>query len=187
MKVFSCPKCSHPIFFENNICLNCNSKVGFSVYHFDFVLVDDHHHHSIYCTNYARDVCNWVVRNIETDQFCLACSFNGLIPTYEDTVNFEKWREMEMAKHRLIYQLLVLQLPLIPKSKDQINGLSFDFLVADNTSNRMTGHANGLVTTLLDEGDPVHREQMRKQLSSLSNTSRALPTRNRPLLLDATL
>ena len=88
-----------------------------------------------------------------------------MIPTYEDDRNFEKWRQLEMAKHRLIYQLLALHLPLIPKSKDQMNGLSFDFLVADNASNRVTGHSNGLVTILLDEGDSVHREQIRKQLS----------------------
>jgi hypothetical protein len=88
-----------------------------------------------------------------------------MIPTLLDTVNSEKWRQLEMAKHRLIYQLLALRLPLMSKTTDQINGLSFDFVVADSSAKRVTGHANGLVTILLEEGDSLHREQIRKQLS----------------------
>ena len=162
MKVFSCPQCSQPIFFENNRCLNCNSALGFNPLSFDFVPIS---HLAPYCANHARDVCNWIAPDAISDQYCLACSFNGMIPHYEDRINFEKWRQMELAKHRLIYQILTLKLPLIPKTKDPAFGLSFDFLVPDSSENRMTGHAKGVITILLDEGDSVHREQIRKQLS----------------------
>lgn len=159
MKVFSCPHCSHPIFFENSICINCNSSLGFQFNDFDFVPVDER---TPYCVNNDHDVCNWLAKDALSDPFCFACSFNRIVPNFQDLVNYEKWKQLELAKHRLIYQQGILKLPMTPKSQDPENGLAFDFITPDTPEKRMTGHDHGLITILIDEGDPVHREKLRK-------------------------
>lgn len=163
MKIFICPNCGSPIFFENSKCLNCHTNLGFSIGYLNFVQIDDINFR--FCANHQLEVCNWVVLPNSILQYCEACALNNIVPDPGDKNNFEKWHELELAKHRLVYQLLILRLPLVPKSRDKIQGLSFDFLASKNSQNRKTGHSNGLVTILLEEGDSVYREQLRRELS----------------------
>ncbi len=57
---------------------------------------------------------------------------------------------------------------------DVQNGLYFDFLakedVPDESKDIKTGHANGIITLLISEADPVVREQLKKQLSERYRT-----------------
>ena len=69
---------------------------------------------------------------------------------------------MEIAKHRLIFQLQKIGLSL-PSKMSNDGGLCFDFVAQQNNPNLMTGHANGVITILLREADSVLREKMRKQ------------------------
>ncbi|MDG1728338.1 MAG: putative zinc-binding metallopeptidase [Algibacter sp.] len=93
----------------------------------------------------------------------MACQLNRKIPNESDKESFEKWRKLEIAKHRLIYQLSKLKLPLQSKIKTD-DGIAFDFISANNKEKKLTGHANGIITILLSEADSVHREQLKKQM-----------------------
>ncbi|GJM29384.1 MAG: hypothetical protein DHS20C17_20190 [Cyclobacteriaceae bacterium] len=135
--------------------------MGFNIETKNFDAVTDSHQ---LCSNYGLKLCNWLV-DPRYGQYCTACSLNRNVPNVNDKENFVKWRHLETAKHRLIYQLHQLNLPLIPRSQDVENGLAFDFLGVINPHNATTGHANGVITIILKEADSVYREQMRKRLS----------------------
>ena len=177
MKIFQCQKCANPVFFENNHCNNCGSALGFldengqlisiTPYDTSWKILYSEYGDYKYCKNHKHNVCNWLIPIEKT--FCKACSLNRTIPNLDDTENFDKWTRLEIAKHRLIFQLQQLKLPLKPKENFPVEGLCFDFLSKKdmNESNKgtMTGHANGVITILLAEADSVKREQLRKQLS----------------------
>ena len=173
MKTFSCPNCANTIFFENFSCEVCDTHLGFQSKNMEFVTMsyENSSRRLIqsteglpYCENHNLDLCNWVVED-DMDSFCVACKLNQKVPNSKDTENFDKWKQLEMAKHRLIFQLLRLGLPLVSKSEDPENGLAFDFLSEDNPDGLLTGHSNGVITIILAEADSVHREQLRKTMS----------------------
>jgi hypothetical protein len=66
--------------------------------------------------------------------------------TQPDEENFEKWQNLEIAKHRLISTQIGLDLP--SKMSNDKEGLCFDFVVQKNNPKLMTGHANGIITIL---------------------------------------
>jgi hypothetical protein len=174
MKIFECGNCGHPLFFENIRCEKCGHHCGFSVTELQLLtfrqvgaemISDQSHQRFKYCQNHEFGVCNWVIPAAEPQEFCVACSLNRTIPNLSDHENFEKWQKLEIAKHRLVYQLARLKLPLISKESNEAQGLCFDFISRQGDDKIMTGHANGVVTILLSEADSVHRELMRTQMS----------------------
>ncbi|ADV51160.1 protein of unknown function UCP012641 [Cellulophaga algicola DSM 14237] len=173
MKIFQCGHCNHSVFFENYSCENCGHLTGFRAKDRKMLtfksnevsLFSDRQNIEYkYCKNKEYDVCNWVLKKSSKEDYCSACQLNRTIPNLSDVENFEKWQHLEIAKHRLIYQLQKIGLPLKSKLRHE-NGLCFDFVVQQDDPNLMTGHANGVVTILLKEADSVKREQMRKQFS----------------------
>ena len=173
MKTFQCGHCNYSVYFENYTCENCGQLTGFRdldriMLTFnplgDALISDREQIEYKYCKNKEYDVCNWLIAKNSTDVYCNACQLNRTIPNLSDTDNFDKWRNLEIAKHRLIYQLQKIGLPL-PSKINNIDGLCFDFVAQQNNANLMTGHANGVITILLKEADSVLREKMRKQFS----------------------
>lgn len=174
MKIFECGNCAHPLYFENEHCEKCGHLTGYSsttstMLTFDpskFPLISDRKGKAFkYCENKNLGVCNWLIPAEEDHEFCPACELNRTIPDLSDAENFPKWQKLEVAKHRLVYQLLKLELAIPPQETNPEIGLSFDFISRQGDDQIMTGHANGLITILLSEADSVHREQMRKQMS----------------------
>jgi hypothetical protein len=117
-----------------------------------------------YCANRQYEVCNWLIPLEKGEKYCNACELNRTIPNLSDRKNFQKWKKLEVAKHRLIYQLDQLKLPYESKLKNPTEGVCFDFLSRSPSHNRMTGHASGVITILLDEADSVHLEKMKSEL-----------------------
>ncbi len=117
-----------------------------------------------YCKNKEHEVCNWLLEKDDPHDYCRACQLNRTVPNLSDGKNFPKWRNLEVAKHRLIYQLQKIGLDLNSKMNHE-GGLCFDFIAKRNNPKVMTGHANGVITILLREADSVLREQMRKEMN----------------------
>lgn len=122
-----------------------------------------------YCSNHAHGVCNWLVPTNTPEHLCEACALNRTIPNLSVEGHLLAWQKLEKAKHRLLYSLLKLGLPITPKTEDAEQGLAFDFL-SDRQSNGsgnsvQTGHYKGLITINLAETDSVHREQIRRRMS----------------------
>ncbi|MEP1086757.1 putative zinc-binding peptidase [Algoriphagus sp.] len=174
MKLFECGNCSHTLFFENLSCEKCGHLTGYDHLSAEMLTFQPNTHPLVsdrkgiaykYCQNREFGVCNWLIPAEDNREFCPACELNRTIPNLSDSENFSKWQKLEVAKHRLVYQLLALRLEILPQETNPEIGLCFDFIARQGDSKIMTGHANGVVTILLSEADSVHREQMRKQLS----------------------
>jgi hypothetical protein len=173
MKIFECDHCYHALFFENNRCEKCGHLTGYSAENRDLLTFDptklimesdkDGQLYR-YCANREFDVCNWLIPFESGAKYCKACELNRIIPNLSDHQNFQKWRQLEVAKHRLIYQLDRLNLSYVSKFKNAVEGLCFDFLSRSPSHNRMTGHSSGVITILLEEADSVHLEKMKSEL-----------------------
>ena len=174
MKLFECQNCGHPLYFENTTCESCGLRLGY-LPAFEIVSAlqpDEQLWRALgslkeryrFCTNAEYEVCNWLVPETSGDQYCAACRHNRTIPDLSVPGNLAHWRMIEVAKHRLFYTLLKLDLPLVTKADDP-DGLAFDFIAAPApTTPVMTGHANGLITINLAEADDVERERQRTRM-----------------------
>lgn len=177
MKLFQCQHCHALLYFENSLCMSCGRSLGFLPSSLVLTALEpsDDAFRALagrkrryrYCANFQHGVCNWLVEADQTEQFCVACRHNRMIPDLSVPDNARHWKKIEVAKHRLFYTLLKLRLPLVTKSESP-DGLAFDF-IADQAAPQghlpaMTGHASGLITINLAEADDVERERRRSQM-----------------------
>jgi hypothetical protein len=179
MKTFECSNCNQPLHFETTRCDNCGNTIGYEDVNKQMLSFDSsklQHQTSAdfidykYCKNKMYDVCNWLIPKQSHQNFCEACELNRTIPNLNERKNFKKWKSLELAKHRLIYQLQKLQLPLNRSKAKNDGGLCFDFIAKLDDPKIMTGHVKGVITILLREADSVIREQTRKQLKERYRT-----------------
>jgi hypothetical protein len=181
MKLFQCQNCGQPLHFENTRCESCGLSLGYlpdretisalkpdeaasnagqNVWR---ALADSSLYR--YCANAAYGVCNWLVPAAVPDAYCAACRHNRMVPDLSLAQNVERWRALEIAKHRLFYTLFQLKLPVETQAESP-SGLAFQFLadVSPTGSPVMTGHADGLITISLAEADDAERERRRHQM-----------------------
>ena len=147
MRSFSCPTCQHLVFFENFGCLNCGTELGYS--RTDRAMVAA----STRCANATLADCNWVLDN---GPLCGCCAMTRTRPADSDPAGLAAFARTEAAKRRLVFQLDELGLPT--------DGMRFD-LLSSTEQPVTTGHADGVVTIDLAEGDDPHREALRVQLA----------------------
>lgn len=172
MKLFPCTHCGLVLHFENTRCENCGYEVGFDA---DLLqLISFQSGEKTLCRNAETGVCNWLVPDGSDSDLCRACQLNHYIPNLADVESHKGWREIEFAKHRLIYSLLRLGLPLVSKSADSERGVAFDFINADQVvpedAESTTGHSHGTITIAVDEADPSHREKTRVSMQERYRT-----------------
>jgi hypothetical protein len=171
MRTFRCA-CGARIFFENQACLACGRELGFLPDALQLTAIEPDAENAYRvaddagryrkCANYAEHgVCNWMVAAGDAQPLCLACRLNNVIPDLGDPESRERWAKVESAKRRLVYSLLRLGLPLVPKSDNAENGVAFDLKTDAGDERVLTGHADGLITLNATEADPVTLEQAR--------------------------
>jgi hypothetical protein len=123
-----------------------------------------------FCVKADHATCNWLVPADGATQFCRACQLNRTIPSLDRPEHVALWQRLEMAKHRLVYSLLRLGLPLASKVENPV-GLAFDFLAdpepmsQDSQQRILTGHAEGLITINIAEADDAERERRRQDMA----------------------
>jgi len=154
VRSFSCPKCGSLLFFENSLCLNCGSDVGFDRAAADFVLATP----ETRCDNALLAECNWVTSD---GGLCDCCDLTRTRPRDDDVDGIAAFARAEAAKRRLLYQLDDLHLPIA--ATEVRPALEFD-LLSSTDGPVTTGHVNGVITLDLAEGDDGHRETMRVRL-----------------------
>jgi hypothetical protein len=174
-------KCARPVFFRNSQCLACGAALGFEpalgevralepgADALTWRLSGDEASPQTYrrCANFDSPAgCNWLVRVEDPLLHCRACRLNRTIPDLSDADNQRYWRAIEIAKRRLVSQLIALGLPVESKvSEDPGRGVAFDFLRSPPDAPRvLTGHANGLITLNVEEADDAKREKIRHDL-----------------------
>ena len=174
MKLFKCQHCGQLLYFENTICEKCSHTLGFipEIMNVSAMEPQGNAWRALavdkklyrFCANAEFGVCNWTIEADAPDSYCAACRHNRTIPDTSIADNVAAWRKIEIAKHRLFYTLMKLDLPLDGKGDDGGERLVFDFLASPphvNGPRVMTGHDNGLITLALEEADDVEREKRR--------------------------
>ena len=111
MQLFKCTHCGQPIYFENLFCGNCGYSFGFFTDSMQPVAFEPGYLYQ-YCANYTMHTCNWLVAEVNTSSFAEACELNRTIPDLRIPGYVERWKKLETAKHRLVYSLLRMKLPL---------------------------------------------------------------------------
>ncbi|ROL86016.1 zinc-binding metallopeptidase family protein [Pseudomonas chlororaphis] len=177
-KVWQC-RCGQSLFFRNSQCLACSAALGYQPEQSrlsslqpgpeaDTWRLDVDPQAGLFrrCANLDTPAaCNWLLPAHGAATLCVACRLNRTIPDLGVPENPERWRMVEIAKRRLVAQLVSLGLPLIAKAEDEEAGLAFDFVGIDLQGRApMTGHANGLITLDIKEADDAYREQVRVQM-----------------------
>ncbi len=182
MKLYSCGNCSNSLYFENSVCLHCNHPVGFDSSKLSMVTLqkntdaitfsDVTNQASYkYCLNTQHGNCNWLIPADSAFTYCLACDLNRTIPPLNYLENQARWNKIESAKHRLIYSLLRLNLPVEKKINNSISGIAFDFMVDLSPEEKvMTGHDLGVITLNVDEADEAERTKHQLDLGEKYRT-----------------
>jgi hypothetical protein len=169
VRSLSCPVCDHRVFFENDLCLNCSTPIGFEQSSGAMVAVpggpDDDWAR---CANAAVAACNWVVPAVEGGALCRSCALTRTRPDDGDGDALAEFVEAEAAKRRLVAQLIDLGLPIVPFTAAD-EGLAFD-LLSSRFDQVMIGHEDGLITLDLAEADDAHRERVRTELGEAYRT-----------------
>ena len=176
-RTFAC-RCGTHIFFRNSLCLHCQATLGYIPGEGRMVAIDPGPQSGTWvaegvrapqkcCGN--RDTparCNWMLAADDPNPRCIACRLNRTIPNLDDADNARYWGLIELAKRRLVSELLALGLPVRSKvDEDPERGLMFDFLRSPAEGPPvMTGHAGGLITLNVEEADDSAREKTRLQM-----------------------
>ncbi|SEO51536.1 hypothetical protein SAMN05428959_10954 [Duganella sp. CF517] len=180
MKTFHCDKCAQQVFFENTLCFNCDSMLGYQPNQrvvSSFEAAEEGTWRSLnkndagrlykQCSNYVNhQVCNWMLDANDPNELCASCQLTVVIPTLSTDKNHLFWQRLESAKRRLLYSLYSLHLTPVSKETDEETGLAFQFLEDGPGEDErvMTGHDNGLITLNIAEADPAQRERTREQM-----------------------
>lgn len=179
-RLFAC-RCGRQVYFRNSLCLGCLSLLGYEPGVMAVRSLENGPRPGTWrlagegpdsaafkrCANFDSAAgCNWMVGADDPDPYCLACRLNRTIPDLSDEDNRRWWRAIEVAKRRLVSQLIALGLPIRSKvHEDPERGLMFDFLRSPPGGPRvMTGHASGLVTLNVEEADDSRRERIRHEM-----------------------
>ncbi len=158
MRTFTCAVCGNLLIFENTVCIRCGTPQGFCAAEMKSVPLPADC--GVPCANSAVIGCNWLTE--ASAPLCPSCRLTVTRPNDGDAAGMEAFARTEAAKRRLVYQLLDLHLPVVPKARYR-GGLAFD-LLSSSDGTVTTGHNDGLVTIDLAEGDDPHREAMRVEM-----------------------
>lgn len=190
MRAFTCGSCRRQlVFFENTTCLKCGTPLGYLPGAGRVVALrelgagrfatlggadpvtggadpgdDDVTYRR--CANAAIAGCNWFVDgegSPDTAGLCPSCALTRTRPNDGDADGMAAFAKAEAAKRRLLFQLADLGLEVASRAEDPARGLAFD-LLSSKFGGVVTGHANGIITLDLAEGDDAYREQTRHEL-----------------------
>lgn len=176
-RFFRC-RCGNATFFRNSQCLKCQAPLGFLPLRGLLVPLDpgpqpdtwqaegDDGTYKFCANRLLPAACNWLLAADEAHTLCIACRLNRTIPNLDDADNARYWGLIELAKRRLVADLLSLGLPVQSRlDEDPQRGLMFDFLRPATPGQRvMTGHADGLITLNVEEADDAQRERIRQEM-----------------------
>ena len=182
MKLYTCSNCHNLIYFENSICLHCRFSLGFDANTLSLITLVSENDNIFsnaknkqekyrYCKNAEYGTCNWIIHSSQSLDFCRGCELNRIIPDLTRDENMKRWKSIEIAKHRLVYSLLRLRLPVSKKKDNEEEGIAFDFLAETSPKEKViTGHDNGVITLNIDEADEAARVRHKMDLGEKYRT-----------------
>jgi hypothetical protein len=177
MQAFFCTSCKHRVFFENVQCTNCQAKLAFLPDRNTISALEqqaDGTFATLPATGNARyrmcqnaidhGACTWAVRVDDPEVLCRACRLNDTIPDLSQPDARDAWLRLEVAKRRLICNLISIGLPVPTHIDAEHAKLRFAFLKETGAEKVFTGQSDGLITINIAEADDPFREKIRQQL-----------------------
>ncbi|HBS08648.1 MAG TPA: hypothetical protein DEA69_07590, partial [Microbacterium sp.] len=165
MKSYTCRVCGNRLFFENSVCVSCETPLGYSRAERDIVPLDtdDRTYTDAeggvwhVCANLGLSGCTWLTT--DAGGLCFSCGLTRTRPNDADLEGISNYAPAERAKRHLIAELDELGIPILDRTDDP-RGVAFDLLssVAEPVT---IGHADGIVTIDLAEAEDAHREKVR--------------------------
>lgn len=158
-------RCGQAVYFDNHRCTSCSRQLGFDPLRLTMLAEPEPGAGLPWCS--CRDSpsrCNWLLE-AGARGACLSCRTSEIIPALSRPGNRSRWRKLEAAKRRLLYDLLRLGLPVATPP------LRFVFKEDRRTNPDVheehvsIGHAKGVITVNAAEADEVYREQMRERMN----------------------
>jgi hypothetical protein len=156
MRAFTCPDCAKLVVFESLECLHSLTALTFDWSVREMSRLRER----AACANRDLASCNGLAGE---SGYCLSCALTRTRPADGDEAARRRFAKAELAKRRLVFELLEIGLPVYGY-RDQLGGLAFDLLDSEQGP-VTTGHEGGLITLDLAEADDAHREQVRMQLA----------------------
>jgi len=178
MKLFHCDECGQLLYFENSVCMNCGVMLAYlpdvakvnglkPSGNGETWLASTGKSYRL-CRNYQKyNICNWAVVSDDPNPYCISCRLTRTTPDLTVEGNLESWQRLELAKRRLVYTVIALNLPLRNKVNDPQHGLMFHFLADEPGAAPipvLTGHEDGVITINVAEADDAERERRRVAL-----------------------
>ncbi len=163
MQNFHCLGCGQAAYLRNDWCTRCQAPLGFSPERWAFVPLEIAEAEGERpCAHRASGLCNWLVAADAPHEHCISCRMTECLPTLGRAEVDGPVYRLEHAKRRLLLNLRELGLPALPGETRQ--PLRFAFLEdLPDQPPVMTGHAQGLITVNIKEGDP--RQRLDEQLA----------------------
>jgi hypothetical protein len=174
MEAFRCATCGQLVFFDNSVCLQCGSALGYEPDELRLVTLvasddgaweraDGEPGRYRNCANMQLAACNWLLDVDDPSPLCASCALTSVRPNDDEDDAMAAFAAAEAAKRRLLYQLADLGLPIVDRRADPDGGLTFELLSSRGRA-VTTGHQSGVITLDLSESDDAHREFVRQQL-----------------------
>lgn len=165
MKRFQCSNCHSVVHFDNVVCLQCNSTLGFDPATLSMIAFADEPKEYVRCANAETAGCNWLV-SASDEIYCYSCRMSQRVPDLSNPEHAAQWSRLEAAKRHFLFGLMRLGLPIVTRADNPDEGLAFELLAdppAADGAPVMTGHHNGLITINVSEADDPEREARRVQ------------------------
>lgn len=187
MRLFTCSSCQQIVYFENSKCVTCGRALAYVANLGELTALEPAEGAPAgtfvalaprlkkgrvrMCGNHIdHGACNWAMPEADTHRFCQACRLNDVIPNLSEPDAKTAWIKIEEAKRRLVYQLLMLGLPVEPRT-EQPRGLAFAFKKdLPGEEKVMIGQESGLITLNIAEADSPFREKTRLSLGESYRT-----------------
>lgn len=157
MRVFGCPHCQARVEFEDAVCLRCRTDLAYALGDDELVPADGRE----LCRYRGTIGCTWLAEE-GTGGACASCALTTVRPVSYDAATLSQLVVAEFAKRRLLRQLGHLRLPVRRRSGGV--GLAFELLSSQQGGRVTTGHADGVITVDLSEGNDAHREALKARL-----------------------
>lgn len=168
MKTFVCRICESTLYFENSSCVTCGADLGFARGEGAIVPLNEEARYAARdgttwsrCRNFELSGCTWLTP--AADGLCSSCDLTRTRPADADLVGLSQFGVAEAAKRHLLVELDRLGLDYVSRTVEPETGLCFDML-SSVRENVVIGHAGGVITIDLAEGDDAHRVRVQAEL-----------------------
>jgi hypothetical protein len=157
MRRYACGTCAAEVFFDSTSCERCGTEIGYDLAADTMTVVDGGHRR---CAQATISGCNWLV---DAPGDCASCARTRTRPNDADLEGMTIYPVAERAKRHLIRDLTRLGFSLDGVT-DGDPGLRFDLLSSANEDVTI-GHADGVITIDVAEGNHSLREEIRARLA----------------------